>query len=48
MTPDAIRYELPYAQGLQLLSLQLYSGGSKFRGLELPADQTFSRIAGYN
>ena len=48
MTPDAIRYELPYAQGLQLLTLQMYSGGSKFLGLPIEEGATFSAIAGYN
>ena len=46
MSPDDILYKLPYARGLQLLSLQLYSTGNKFLGPELAEGEGFSAIAG--
>jgi hypothetical protein len=47
MTPEAILYYLPYAQGLQMMALKLYSIGNEFLGPRLQADETFDGIAGY-
>ncbi len=45
MSPDEIDYELPYARGLQLLSLHHYNHGARFER-ELPIEETFEYIAG--
>ena len=47
MTPHEIIYELPYAQGLQIMSLRLFEIGNKFLGPELDQGETFDEIAGY-
>ena len=47
MTPEDILYYLPYAQGLQMMALKLYSIGNEFLGPRLQADETFDGIAGY-
>ena len=44
LSPDAIRYRLPLAQGLQLLTLQLRSLGHKFLGAEIPDNQRFEHV----
>ena len=46
-TPHEIIYELPYAQGLQIMSLRLFEIGNKFLGPELDQGETFDEIAGY-
>ena len=48
MPPDAVRYRLPYAQGLQLIALRLYGMGNKYLQAPLPPGQRFADIAGYN
>ena len=48
MTPDAVRYKLPYAQGLQLIALRLYGMGNKYLGSAPAQGQRFGDIAGVN
>ena len=47
LTPEAILYRLPYAQGLQIMALKLYEIGNEFLGPRLEVDETFDGIAGY-
>ena len=44
MSIEAIEYELPYAQGLQLLTIHHYNHGARFQR-ELNPDETFEAIA---
>ena len=48
LTPDEVRYRLPYAQGLQLIALRLYGMGNKYLQAPLPQGERFADIAGLN